>query len=215
MRAPPGFCPARSGGGNGRTFSEVRRPTPPHTDCAGHLAGSLGPCCPHPGAVPEKVSGQSLPVNLGGSQAPPSLVCPLCPRPLPGLHVLVSKGTAVSRAGPASQSHHVTPVSHSLDLDAWINEPLSDSESEDEKPKAMFQDEEQRHTKPRAPEADEQELARVRQGGRSGLWPMPLQADLGTLGGLVLLGQSSPGRAVGPAIALLGVGPGDDMRIWV
>lgn len=85
----------------------------------------------------------------------------------------------MSRAGPASQSHHVNPVSHSLDLDAWINEPLSDSESEDEKPKAMFQDEEQRHTKPRAPEADEQELARVRQGSRSGLWPMPLWADLG------------------------------------
>lgn len=52
-------------------------------------------------------------------------------------------------------------VSCSLDLDAWINEPLSDSESEDEKPKAIFHDEEQRQAKPRQPEADEEELARV------------------------------------------------------
>lgn len=54
-------------------------------------------------------------------------------------------------------------MSCSLDLDAWINEPLSDSESEDEKPKAIFQDEEQRHAKQRPPEADEQELARRRE----------------------------------------------------
>lgn len=49
----------------------------------------------------------------------------------------------------------------SLDLDAWINEPLSDSESEDEMPKAIFHDEEQRHAKQQPPKADEEELARV------------------------------------------------------
>lgn len=52
-------------------------------------------------------------------------------------------------------------VSCSLDLDAWINEPPSDSESEDETPKAIFHDEEQRPVKQRPPEADEEELARV------------------------------------------------------
>lgn len=52
-------------------------------------------------------------------------------------------------------------ISSSLDLDAWINEPPSDSESEDEKPKAIFHEEEQRHVKQRQPEADEEELARV------------------------------------------------------
>lgn len=49
----------------------------------------------------------------------------------------------------------------SLDLDAWINEPPSDSESEDEKPKAIFHEEEPRHTRRRQPEEDEEELARV------------------------------------------------------
>lgn len=49
----------------------------------------------------------------------------------------------------------------SLDLDAWINEPPSDSESEDEMPKAIFHDEEQRHAKQQPPKADEEELARV------------------------------------------------------
>lgn len=34
MRVPPGFCLARSGGGDRRMFSEVRRPTRPHTDWA-------------------------------------------------------------------------------------------------------------------------------------------------------------------------------------
>ncbi|KAB0359769.1 hypothetical protein FD754_003925 [Muntiacus muntjak] len=66
----------------------------------------------------------------------------------------------------APKAQKKVPVPEGLDLDAWINEPLSDSESEDEKPKAMFQDEEQRHTKPRAPEADEQELARRREARR-------------------------------------------------
>lgn len=50
----------------------------------------------------------------------------------------------------------------SLDLDAWINEPPSDSESEDEKPKAIFHDEKQPHGKSSRPEIDEEELARVR-----------------------------------------------------
>ncbi|EPY89480.1 AP-3 complex subunit delta-1-like protein [Camelus ferus] len=66
------------------------------------------------------------------------------------------------------QAHRPEPpcdltVSCSLDLDAWINEPLSDSESEDEAPKAIFHDEEQRPAKQRPPEADEQELARRRE----------------------------------------------------
>lgn len=52
-------------------------------------------------------------------------------------------------------------VSYRLDLDAWINEPPSDSESEEEPPRAMFQDEEQRQARQRPPEVDEEELARV------------------------------------------------------
>lgn len=55
------------------------------------------------------------------------------------------------------------PVRHSLDLDAWINEPLSDSESEDERPRAVFHEEEQRRPKHRPSEADEEELARRRE----------------------------------------------------
>uniref|UniRef100_A0A8C4MX21 AP-3 complex subunit delta-1 n=1 Tax=Equus asinus asinus TaxID=83772 RepID=A0A8C4MX21_EQUAS len=61
----------------------------------------------------------------------------------------------------APKAQKKVPVPEGLDLDAWINEPLSDSESEDEKPKAIFHDEEQRQAKPRQPEADEEELARV------------------------------------------------------
>ena len=49
-----------------------------------------------------------------------------------------------------------------LDLDAWINEPPSESESEDEKPKAMFTREETKHSRPRHTEVDEKELAKVR-----------------------------------------------------
>lgn len=48
-----------------------------------------------------------------------------------------------------------------LDLDAWINEPPSESESEDEKPKTLFAKEEPKHTRPRHTEVDEKELARV------------------------------------------------------
>lgn len=49
----------------------------------------------------------------------------------------------------------------SLDLDAWINEPPSESESEDEQPKAIFSKEESKHSRPRHTEVDEKELARV------------------------------------------------------
>lgn len=48
-----------------------------------------------------------------------------------------------------------------LDLDAWINEPPSESESEDERPKAIFAKEEHKHSRPRHTEVDEKELARV------------------------------------------------------
>lgn len=70
-------------------------------------------------------------------------------------------------------------VHPSLDLDAWINEPPSDSESEDEKPKAIFHEEEPRHTRHRQPEEDEEELARVSRPfqeypayGRSSAWDL-------------------------------------------
>ncbi|XP_012500886.1 PREDICTED: AP-3 complex subunit delta-1 [Propithecus coquereli] len=63
----------------------------------------------------------------------------------------------------APKAQKKVPVPEGLDLDAWINEPLSDSESEDEKPKAMFHEEEQRQAKHRLPEVDEEELARRRE----------------------------------------------------
>ena len=84
--------------------------------------------------------------------------------------------------GPTQRKpgHYVTPSVHpSLDLDAWINEPPSDSESEDEKPKAIFHEEEPRHTRRRQPEEDEEELARVSRPfqeypayGRSSAWDL-------------------------------------------
>jgi len=49
----------------------------------------------------------------------------------------------------------------SLDLDAWINEPPSESESEDEKPRTMFTKEETKYSRPRHTEVDEKELAKV------------------------------------------------------
>lgn len=89
---------------------------------------------------------------------------------------MVSPGAR--RAGTQAAAAVCLPASCSLDLDAWINEPPSDSESEDEKPKAIFHDEEQRHAKQRQPEAEEEELARVSTGrGEAGLrslrgrWP--------------------------------------------
>lgn len=94
-------------------------------------------------------------------------------RGVPDAHAALSvQGQAHSLELPCDLT-----VSYSLDLDAWINEPPSDSESEDEKPKAIFHDEEQRQAKQRQPEADEEELARVstdpwRQGFiHRGRWP--------------------------------------------
>ena len=55
----------------------------------------------------------------------------------------------------------------SLDLDAWINEPPSESESEDEKPRTMFTREETKHSRPRHTEVDEKELAKVRRARSS------------------------------------------------
>ncbi|XP_038187100.1 AP-3 complex subunit delta-1 isoform X1 [Arvicola amphibius] len=63
----------------------------------------------------------------------------------------------------APKAQKKVPVPEGLDLDAWINEPPSDSESEDEKPKAIFHEEEPRHTRRRQPEEDEEELARRRE----------------------------------------------------
>ncbi|KAG8431159.1 hypothetical protein GDO86_019336 [Hymenochirus boettgeri] len=62
----------------------------------------------------------------------------------------------------APKAQKKVPVPEGLDLDAWINEPPSDSESEEEKPKAIFQDEKQSHGKSSRPEIDEEELARRR-----------------------------------------------------
>uniref|UniRef100_A0A8C4WDF3 AP-3 complex subunit delta-1 n=1 Tax=Gopherus evgoodei TaxID=1825980 RepID=A0A8C4WDF3_9SAUR len=63
----------------------------------------------------------------------------------------------------APKAQKKVPVPEGLDLDAWINEPPSDSESEDEKPRTIFHDEEQRHSRHRQPEIDEEELARRRE----------------------------------------------------
>ncbi|XP_073910656.1 AP-3 complex subunit delta-1 isoform X1 [Castor canadensis] len=63
----------------------------------------------------------------------------------------------------APKAQKKVPVPEGLDLDAWINEPPSDSESEDEKPKAIFHDEEQKQVRHRQPEVDEEELARRRE----------------------------------------------------
>ncbi|NXS38684.1 AP3D1 protein, partial [Pomatostomus ruficeps] len=63
----------------------------------------------------------------------------------------------------APKAQKKVPVPEGLDLDAWINEPPSDSESEDEKPKTIFHEEEQRHARHRQPEIDEEELARRRE----------------------------------------------------
>uniref|UniRef100_A0A8C4J361 AP-3 complex subunit delta-1 n=1 Tax=Dromaius novaehollandiae TaxID=8790 RepID=A0A8C4J361_DRONO len=63
----------------------------------------------------------------------------------------------------APKAQKKVPVPEGLDLDAWINEPPSDSESEDEKPKTIFHDEEQRHSRHKQPEIDEEELARRRE----------------------------------------------------
>ncbi|XP_068090071.1 AP-3 complex subunit delta-1 isoform X2 [Hyperolius riggenbachi] len=62
----------------------------------------------------------------------------------------------------APKAQKKVPVPEGLDLDNWINEPPSDSESEDEKPKAIFHDEKQTTGKSSRPEIDEEELARRR-----------------------------------------------------
>ncbi|KAM4629666.1 AP-3 complex subunit delta-1 isoform 3-T3 [Polymixia lowei] len=63
----------------------------------------------------------------------------------------------------APKAQKKVPVPEGLDLDAWINEPPSESESEDEKPKAIFTREETKHSRPRHTEVDEKELARRRE----------------------------------------------------
>ncbi|KAJ8374442.1 hypothetical protein SKAU_G00050220 [Synaphobranchus kaupii] len=62
----------------------------------------------------------------------------------------------------APKAQKKVPVPEGLNLDAWINEPPpSESDSEDEKPKAVFMEEEPRHS--RHKEVDEKELARRRE----------------------------------------------------
>uniref|UniRef100_A0A672ILN0 AP-3 complex subunit delta-1 n=1 Tax=Salarias fasciatus TaxID=181472 RepID=A0A672ILN0_SALFA len=63
----------------------------------------------------------------------------------------------------APKAQKKVPVPEGLDLDAWINEPPSESESEDEQPKAIFAKEEPKHSRPRHTEVDEKELARRRE----------------------------------------------------
>ncbi|KAJ8378563.1 hypothetical protein AAFF_G00238680 [Aldrovandia affinis] len=64
----------------------------------------------------------------------------------------------------APKAQKKVPVPEGLDLDAWINEAPSESESEDEKPRAVFTEEEEpRYTRTRHPEADEKELAKRRE----------------------------------------------------
>ncbi|XP_055073796.2 AP-3 complex subunit delta-1 isoform X2 [Misgurnus anguillicaudatus] len=63
----------------------------------------------------------------------------------------------------APKAQKKVPVPDGLDLDAWINEPPSESESEDEKPKAVFAKEEPKHSRSKHTEVDEKELARRRE----------------------------------------------------
>nr|XP_054608380.1 AP-3 complex subunit delta-1 isoform X4 [Nothobranchius furzeri] len=63
----------------------------------------------------------------------------------------------------APKAQKKVPIPDGLDLDAWINEPPSESESEDEQPKAIFSKEEPKHSRPRHTEVDEKELARRRE----------------------------------------------------
>ncbi|XP_010795948.1 AP-3 complex subunit delta-1-like, partial [Notothenia coriiceps] len=61
----------------------------------------------------------------------------------------------------APKAQKKVPVPEGLDLDAWINEPPSESESEDEQPRAIFSKEEPKYSRPRHTEVDEKELAKV------------------------------------------------------
>ncbi|XP_051977785.1 AP-3 complex subunit delta-1-like isoform X3 [Xyrauchen texanus] len=63
----------------------------------------------------------------------------------------------------APKAQKKVPIPQGLDLDAWINEPPSESESEDEKPKAVFAKEEPKHYRTKHTEVDEKELARRRE----------------------------------------------------
>ncbi|XP_016356158.1 AP-3 complex subunit delta-1-like isoform X2 [Sinocyclocheilus anshuiensis] len=63
----------------------------------------------------------------------------------------------------APKAQKKVPVPEGLDLDAWINKPPSESESEDEKPKAVFAKEEPKHSRSRHTEVDEKELAKRRE----------------------------------------------------
>ncbi|TRZ02843.1 hypothetical protein DNTS_026717, partial [Danionella cerebrum] len=63
----------------------------------------------------------------------------------------------------APKAQKKVPIPEGLDLDAWINEAPSESESEDEKPKAVFAKEEPKHSRSRHTEVDEKELARRRE----------------------------------------------------
>uniref|UniRef100_A0A9J7XPQ0 AP-3 complex subunit delta-1 n=1 Tax=Cyprinus carpio carpio TaxID=630221 RepID=A0A9J7XPQ0_CYPCA len=63
----------------------------------------------------------------------------------------------------APKAQKKVPIPEGLDLDAWINEPPSESESEDEKPKVVFAKEEPKHYRSRHTEVDEKELARRRE----------------------------------------------------
>ncbi|XP_056614470.1 AP-3 complex subunit delta-1 isoform X2 [Triplophysa dalaica] len=62
----------------------------------------------------------------------------------------------------APKAQKKVPIPEGLNLDAWINEPPSESESEDEKPKAIFAKEEPKHSRSKHTEVDEKELARRR-----------------------------------------------------
>ncbi|XP_041086520.1 AP-3 complex subunit delta-1 isoform X2 [Polyodon spathula] len=63
----------------------------------------------------------------------------------------------------APKAQKKVPIPDGLDLDSWINKPLREIESEDEKPRAIFQEEEPQHSRPRLPEIDEKELAKRRE----------------------------------------------------
>ncbi|XP_034035655.1 AP-3 complex subunit delta-1 isoform X4 [Thalassophryne amazonica] len=63
----------------------------------------------------------------------------------------------------APKAQKKVPVPEGLDLDAWINEPPSESESEDEQPRAIFTKDEPKHSRSRHTEVDEKELARRRE----------------------------------------------------
>ncbi|XP_023653719.2 AP-3 complex subunit delta-1-like isoform X2 [Paramormyrops kingsleyae] len=63
----------------------------------------------------------------------------------------------------APKAQKKVPVPEGLDLDAWINDPPSEPESEDEKSKSAFAKEEPQQPRQRHREVDEKELARRRE----------------------------------------------------